>query len=207
MKHLFSLAFLASSLFFISCSTENPKFKIKNDSLGLLTKNTKVTDLETIFAEDSIVTSEGIPKLNAIMNTETAIKNDSVNKKKGIINPDLMYQKIEVFEKGGQHLLSLTPTNDSTATIENIRIYDPRYTTEKGLNINSTFKDIKEKYAIKKIITSMNNVVILLKESGLYFTIDKKELPESLRYDSSLNIEEVQIPDAAKIKYMMLAWE
>ncbi|WP_047416197.1 hypothetical protein [Cellulophaga sp. Hel_I_12] len=207
MKHLFSITFLANTLFFIGCSTENPKFKIKNDSLGLLTKNTKVTDLETIFAEDSIVTSEGIPKLNTIMTTETAIKDDSVNKKKGIIDPDLMYQKIEVFEKGGLHLLSLTPTNDSTATIENIRVYDPRYTTEKGLHINSTFKDIKEKYAIKKIITSMNNVVILLKESGLYFTIDKKELPESLRYDASLNIEEVQIPDAAKIKYMMLAWE
>ena len=53
----------------------------------------------------------------------------------------------------------------------------------------------------------MNNVVIILKETGVYFTIDKKELPESLRYNSSINIEAVQIPDAAKIKYMMLAWE
>ena len=175
MKHLSSIAFLASSLFFIGCSTENPKFKIKNDSLGYDLTN------------------------------ESSNKDEIANE--NAIKDDFIYQKIEIFEKGGAHLLSLTPTKDSIPKIENIRIYDPRFTTEKGLNINSTFKDIKEKYAIKKIITSMNNVVILLKETGLYFTIDKKELPESLRYDSSLNIEEVQIPDAAKIKYMMLAWE
>jgi hypothetical protein len=53
----------------------------------------------------------------------------------------------------------------------------------------------------------MNNVVILLKDSDLYFTIDKKELPESLRYNANTKIEEVQIPDKARIKYMMVGWD
>jgi hypothetical protein len=48
--------------------------------------------------------------------------------------------------------------------------------------------------------------VVLIKYSDIYFTIDKKELPSSLRYASSVNIEAVQIPDTAKIKYMMLGW-
>lgn len=204
MKHILSVALIATSLFFINCTTENPKFKVNKDSIGLLTKNTKISDLETIYAEDSIVTGAGIPKLKNSLNAEIPVQNDSV---KSIINPNLNYQKIEIYEKGGLHLLTLTPATDTTSTIENIRIHDVRYTTDKGLNMNSTFKDIKEKYSIKKIITSMNNVLILTKDSGLYFTIDKKELPESLRYDTSVNIEEVQIPDTAKIKYMMLAWE
>ena len=52
----------------------------------------------------------------------------------------------------------------------------------------------------------MNNVVVLLKDSDLYFTISKDQLPSSLRYASSVNIEAVQIPDEAKIKYMMVGW-
>lgn len=207
MKNFFSFALLVCATLLINCKNENPKFKITKDNIGLLTKTTKIIDLETIYAEDSIVTDSGIPKLNRGFNTDDNTKSDSLDSKNTIINPDFTYQKIEIYEKGGLHLLSLTPSKDTIASIENIRVYDPRFTTEKGISINSTFKDIKDNYSIKKIITSMNNVVIILKENGLYFTIDKKELPESLRYDTSLNIEEVQIPDAAKIKYMMMAWE
>lgn len=49
--------------------------------------------------------------------------------------------------------------------------------------------------------------MVLLKDNDLYFTIDKKELPESLRYNANNNIEEVQIPDNAKVKYMMIGWD
>jgi hypothetical protein len=113
--------------------------------------------------------------------------------------------KIEVYEKGGGHLLSISSTNDSVPMIENIRIYDPRYSTAEGVNVLSTFKDIKDKLKIKKVITSMNNVVILLNDSDLYFTISKDELPAELRFNNS-DIDVVQIPDKAKIKYMMIGW-
>jgi hypothetical protein len=204
MKKMLLVALLATPILFFNCENENTNFKITKDAIGQITKDTKVSDLETLFATDSIVAENGVPNINLGFNLkdeEAKTENESV------LNDNLVYDKIEVFEKGGLQLLSLTPTKDSIPKIENIRIYDPRYKTDKGLTINSTFKDITEKYTIKKIITSMNNVVILIKENGLYFTIDKKELPESLRYDSNLNIEAVQIPDAAKIKYMMLAWE
>ena len=51
----------------------------------------------------------------------------------------------------------------------------------------------------------MNNVVILLHDSDLYFTISKDELPAELRFNNS-DIDVVQIPDKAKIKYMMIGW-
>ncbi|WP_158974178.1 hypothetical protein [Cellulophaga sp. L1A9] len=207
MKKILSLAFTATSLLFLNCESLDTKFKIGTGVIGQLTKDTKITDLETIYAEDSIVAEDGIPNIKLQLGLKNEILNDDVIDTTNTIKSNFIYNKIDIYEKGGKQLLSLTPTRDSIPKIENIRIYDPRYVTDKGISTMSTFKDIKEKYSIKKIITSMNNVVILLKDSGLYFTIDKQELPSSLRYDSSANIEEVQIPDAAKIKYMMLAWE
>jgi hypothetical protein len=203
MKNILSVALIATSLLFLNCEKEITKFKITNDSIGLLTKEIKISDLETLYAGDSIVATNGVPKMN--LSTVTSESKD--DKSERIIKDGFKYQKIEIFEKGGAHLLSFTPSKDSVPTVENIRIYDPRYKTDKGITINSTFKDIKDNYSIKKIITTMNNVVILLKDAGVYFTIDKQELPASLRYNSSTNIEEVQIPDTAKIKYMWMAWE
>jgi hypothetical protein len=53
----------------------------------------------------------------------------------------------------------------------------------------------------------MNNVVIFIQNSDIYYTISKEELPASLRYVGSTNIEAVQIPDKAKIKYVMVGWD
>jgi hypothetical protein len=38
-------------------------------------------------------------------------------------------------------------------------------------------------------------------------TIDKKELPEELRYNPSLKIDPSQIPDEATFKYFMIGWD
>ncbi len=179
---------LIPSLFFIllivGCEKEIDKtFLITKESIGKLDKVSLVRDLEIIYANDSIV-------------KDTTYINLANNSK-----------KVKVFEKGGKHLLTLTPNSDSIPTIENIRIEDPRFVTEQGVGLKSTFKDIKEHYTIRKVITSMNNVVILLDDSDIYFTISKEQLPSSLRYASSVNIEAVQIPDDAKIKYMMVGWD
>ncbi len=166
------------------CKKEvDTNFLITNNSIGELYRISLSRDLGVIYAADSIVRDTSV--INLANNTK----------------------KVRIFEKGGKHLLTLTPSSDSIPTIENIKVEDPRYVTEKGVNLKSTFKDIKDNYAIRKIITSLNNVVILLKDSDLYFTIDKSELPSSLRYASSANIEAVQIPDGAKIKYMMIGWD
>jgi hypothetical protein len=49
--------------------------------------------------------------------------------------------------------------------------------------------------------------VIFPKGSDLYFTIGREELPASLRYNTEAEIEAVQIPDQARIKYLMAGWE
>lgn len=169
-------------ILFSSCNKgADTNFDITKDHLGPLSKTTRIAQLDSIFANDSIV------RPGDVLNEESASG------------------KIDIYEKGGAHLLSISPTNDSVAMIENIRIYDPRYSTLEGVNVMSTFKDIKDKLVIKKVITSLNNVVILLKDSDLYFTISKDELPAEMRFNNT-DIDVVQIPDKAKIKYMMVGW-
>ena len=180
-KILFIFSILLALIF--SCKKEvDTSFLITKNRVGKLDRISLARDLEVIYAQDSV-------KKDTIV---LYLANNS--------------KKIKIFEKGGKHLLTLTPSSDSIPTIENIRIEDTRFVTEKGIGLSSTFKDIKDNYAIRKIITSMNNVVILLKDSDIYFTIDKKELPSNLRYASNKNIEAVQIPDEAKIKYLMIGW-
>lgn len=178
------LIFSSLILFLISCESEkDTAFLITKDAIGKLDKISLARDIEVIYENDSIVKDSAI----------VYMANNS--------------KKIKVFEKGGRHLLTLTPSSDSIPTIANVRIEDSRFTTELGVGLNSTFKDLKDNYKIRKVITSINNVVILLKDNDVYFTISKDQLPSSLRYASSVNIEAVQIPDNAKFKYMMVAWD
>lgn len=164
-----------------SCQKDT-SFLITETSVGPLTQSTPVKEMGGTFVKDSIV-------------------GDTVQ-----INLGASPKKIEIFEKGGKHLLTLIANSDSIPTVENVRIMDPRYVTEKGIGLKSTFKDIQDKYDIKKIVTTLNSIVVFPKGSNLYFTIDKEQLPENLRFSNS-DIEAVQIPDDAKIKYLMLGWE
>ncbi|MGB5170083.1 hypothetical protein [Eudoraea sp.] len=184
MKKIHLIFVLAFSLLLTFCKEEkDTTFLINSDRVGNLQRTTKVIEVDSIFQADSIIKEENRIAIGSFPT------------------------RFNIYEKGGKHLLTLTPNNDSIATISLVRIYDPRYLTKEGVGLSSTFKDIKKNYVIKKIVTSLNNVVIFIENSDLYFTIDKEELPASLRYDTSINIEEVQIPDDAKIKYLMVGWD
>jgi len=183
MKKLFFTLTIAS-LFLTSCEKEVNPFLISNQNIGLLTDSTQIKDLKLIFANDSIAN---------FTTTDAYLKNGS---------------DIEIFEKGGKKLLELSPnhTIDSTATIETIKIIDPRYKTEKGISTESTFGDIKAKHKISSIQNTLRNVVIFVNENNTFFTIDKKELPSDFQFKVSQKIEANNIPDSAKIKYFMVGW-
>ena len=182
MKKLYIALSAVTIVFFASCKEKDTTFLITENQIGPLLKKSPVSEIETIFSNDSIVQDSLKTQLTSSL------------------------RKIDIYEKGGKHLLTLTPNQDSIPTIENIRIFDSRYVSEKGIGLQSTFKDIKTHHEIKKIVTTLNSVVVFPKESNLYFTLDKNDLPASLRYTSS-NIEAVQIPDETKIKYLMMGWD
>ncbi|MCF8274905.1 MAG: hypothetical protein K9I95_13855 [Flavobacteriaceae bacterium] len=172
------------SLIFASCSKEQDPFQIGKQHIGLLTDSTQVKDLKAIFSKDSIVKS---------LNDTEFTRN---------IND------IEIFEKGGKKLLSISPRNpsDSTSYIQSVRVFDPRFKTDKKLSTESSFKDIANNYKITRIDNLINSIVVTVNEINASFTIDKKELPANMRFDMSLKIEAVHIPDNAKIKFFFLNW-
>ena len=181
-----SIVVLFLSLVIVSCSPEKKQdpFLIAKHNVGTLTDSTKVSELELVFANDSVV------KMN---NTD------------GFTGQNRDY---EVYDKTGQKLLVLTPEKfkDSSATITNIMVMDDRFKTDKNISKLSTFKDIQDSYKISNISNLIRTVVISVDEINASFTIDKSELPANLRFDMDATIEAVQIPDNAKIKYFMLHW-
>ncbi|WP_046758337.1 hypothetical protein [Kordia jejudonensis] len=183
MKKFLFLGIIMISL--ASCAKKEDPFLIQKDQIGKLHKEITVQQLDSIYANDSLVKRIG--------------EGDYVQ-----AGDD----KYLIYEKGGKQLLTITPRqqHDTNEKIKTIQIHDDRFKTAKGISTKSTFKDIRENYTIKNIYNTMNTIVVIV-DSNEYFTIDKKELPEDLRYNPSLNIEAVQIPDAAKIKYFMINWE
>ncbi|MCB0398659.1 MAG: hypothetical protein KDD26_03370 [Winogradskyella sp.] len=185
MKNTF-FTILIVTVLITSCSNEKPvdPFLVKKHNIGLLTDSTTVKELDAVFSNDSVV--------RYISGDEFA----------GSVNV------IEIFDKTGKKLLDLSPKEalDSTSVISSVRINDQRYRTEKNISLLSTFKDIKDNYKISKIDNLINSVVVSVNEINASFTIDKKELPSSLRFDMDATIDPIQIPEKAKIKYFMIHW-
>ena len=179
------IAIVSGTLLFIQCKEEINPFLISNDSVGALTRGMTIKEIDSIFAQDSIV------KLYA-QNEELPTQGE-----------------VEIYDKNGTKLVSISPVtnNDPDALISNFQFFDPRYKTDKGLNLSSTFKDIKANYKILNIETTISTVVIFLEDNDLFINIDKNELPENFRYNPNLVIDVTNIPDEAKIKYFMLSWK
>ena len=160
-----------------SCSSgESDPFHIEPDRVGKLQRSTRISQLDSIYVADSLVLTMG------------------------------MNSGFQVFEKGGALLLTLSPASDTLERIGNIRIHDKRFTTEKGITLESTFAEVTAKYEIQKVITSFKNLVVLLKDTDVYFSISREDLPSDLRFTTD-PIEAVQIPDTTPIKYLMVAWD
>ena len=66
---------------------------------------------------------------------------------------------------------------------------------------------MKKSYEISGVQNAINSVVVFLKNSDIYLTIDKKQLPENIRYNYNAKIEETQIPEEASFKYFMINWD
>lgn len=164
-----------------SCNSTPDPFSIEPNRVGKLSRNHRLAELDSIYASDSLVRDSSLVSMG-------------------------MNSSIQVYEKGGKLMLTLSPATDTLNRIGNVRIQDPRFTTEKGITSESTFGEVTSKYEIQKIITSFKNLVILLKETEVYVTISREDLPGDLRF-SNAPIEAVQIPENTPIKYLMVAWD
>jgi len=174
------------SFLFVQCAKEN-QYLIEKGKVGYLTKETSMLDLVTIFKNDSIVSNLSI--------------NDSNNEGRLFsVNDD----EYEIFSITGDKLLEISPAtkNDSLSKIKSIQIFDRNYKTDKGISLQSTFKEINENYMVNKVETTLTSATLFIDELNATIAIDKKELGLN-----SFSREEVtldQIPDIAKIKYFTI---
>ena len=97
-------------------------------------------------------------------------------------------------------MLTIIPKEqlDSTSTIKSIEIFDDRYQTKSGLNINSTFQEINANNKISKVESTFSSATLFIDELNATMAIDKEEL--GLKDFSTQKVSIEQIPDLAKIK-------
>lgn len=173
------------TLLLIACQKQDDPYLITKDSVGLLTKDVQVRELDSVYANDSLV--------------------QAVNESEYFSSSN----EIRIYDKSGKQLLLLEPVQafDSTSTIGYIQVLDPRFETAEGLSTQSSFQEVVENYTISRIENTLSAAVIFIDELNIYITIDKKELPPELRYDTETVIQASQIPDNAKFKYFMIGWE
>lgn len=180
-KYIFILSFVL--IIISACNSTINEFSIDETRVGKLSQNTKISELSAIYANDSIAT------------------NDAAGLKDGSLTSNLF-----LFDNNGKQLLRLRPKGDSTQTIGSIRVYDTRFTTSNNISIGSSYKELKSVGTIDKILPAFNSISITIKGSSIYYTINRNELPDVLKYDRSATIEAIQIPDQALISNIMIQW-
>ena len=178
-KIINSLLMCAIAILLVQCG-DNGKFKVAKGQVGALTKTTTVKDLDKIFEKDSIVKilSEGVKGSNYFQDDDEYL----------------------IYEKGGKHLLTVVPKEqlDETSTLKSIEIFDARYKTESGININSNFGEINANAKISKVETSILSATLFIDELNTTISIDKEEL--GLKGFTLQKVSLEQIPDLAKPK-------
>lgn len=170
------------ALFIVSCGEDNT-YSITENTVGPLTKASKISELSTLFKNDSLVDGAG---------------------DNNFITPQ---GDVMVYEKGGKKLLQIIPAeNNYDSKVKTIQVYDPRYITAEGITVNSTFKDISSSYEIRSVENLIGSIVIFVKGSDAYFTMDKKKIGIGSIFDTETKIEISQIPDDTPIKYFQIGW-
>lgn len=173
---------LLLALFLANCSSENDMM-IEKGRVGKLNHKTTIQDLQEIFSKDSIVSTS--PNIEANEDEELfSISNEYL-----------------VYNSEGKKLLEIEPTDetDSLSTIKSVQIFDSNFKTEKGISLESTFREIIENYDINKVETSLTSATLFIDELNATIAIDKKELGINQFSREQVTID--QIPDIARIKF------
>ena len=174
-----------SVLFFIliGCNSHS-NFVIEKGKVGQITHETTIKELTTIFKQDSIVStlSEGALGDDYFQDEDT----------------------YKIFEKGGKHLLTITPQEqlDSTSTIKSVEIHDIRYHTKNNINLQSNFSEINATTNKIRVESTLQSVTLFLDELNATVAIDKEELGLSNFSTQKVLLE--QIPDLARMKSFVI---
>ena len=187
MKNYFKILSISLiSIFFVQCSGETP-FLIEKNTVGKINSEHLVSDIETLFAKDSVVTrlSEG-----------------------DLGGEDTKYLQDEdqylIYSKEGKHLLTIVPRvqHDSTSKIKYVEIINSQFKTEKELSLRTPFKEINHQYMVNKIEMSLASITLYIDELNATISMRKNDIGINPFDTKKVHLE--QIPDLAKINHFTI---
>lgn len=178
-----NIVFFVFVILLTSCNSVDKKFLITQNSVGVLNDKITIKQLDSIYAKDSLV--------------KTALENEFRY---------VSSERFLVFDKSQKNqLLELTPSamkENLEQNIVSVQIFDSRFSTEKGINLNSTFSEIKKVYPELEVETLISTINVTPKGSSHYFVYDKKDLNPINSDNYTIN----DIPNEAKMTRFFVGW-
>jgi len=174
------LSILGLFLVITSCQKDT-RFLIAKNKLGNLNHTSKVYQIDSLLANDSVVKTNA---RNAFGGTLTSVVED-----------------IKVYDTSEKQILNIKPfgSMDTLSKIRSIRVLTEKYKTKNGIGLGSTYKDLKTFYDVNSIQSLANSFIITLKDINVVVSFDRKVLPGEVRFDMEADIKPTMIPDDAKI--------
>ena len=171
-----------TSIIFVQCA-KTDEFLIEKNRVGKVCSLDVVSDIDNLFASDSIV-----------KNLTSANENSRFGQ-----NDEYL-----IYSKDGKHLLTLVPkvAQDSSSTFKYVEIFAPEFKTIKELSLKTPFKDINAGYMINKVETTLSSATLYIDELNATLTIDKKDL--GINSFSTQKVQLEQIPEMAKVKNLTI---
>ncbi|MBS9774138.1 MAG: copper resistance protein NlpE N-terminal domain-containing protein [Tenacibaculum sp.] len=121
---------------------------------------------------------------------------------------DDVYDDYEIYTNNNKHLFTLTPkdTANTKQKINRVLIRSPFFKTDKGINIKSTYKEIKNAYTINKIEPTREYIVLIVNEINASFSISKTHLQKGWWNDKMKKVNRDKIPENAQVDSFILWW-
>lgn len=180
---LFTLLF-----FLVSCNQDNDYLIAKNQ-LGQLDNTTQIHQIKSVLNSDSVELVYATTPYGKII--KSTIK------------------RVLVYDTTGQQILNLKPSKalDSLSQIRSIRVLSKRYKTKNGINLGSSFAEIKKYHDVSNIQSSPRSIVISLRDLNASISFDRSVLPGDIQFDREAEIKPTMIPDNAKINRLWLNFD
>lgn len=166
-------------------NTEKEEFLIAPNQVGIIKKGMTIKDLHSLFSENQIKK----------IKTKSELTADA---------SDNFY----VYDKQNRLLLIASPQtkNDEGSRITRIVIKDKRYTTEKGIGLQSNVGEIRAAYENTDFIPSLDEIIMFVPEIDANFEINPRHLKHKVWDDSTGMIVADSIPAQTGVTTLAIFW-
>ncbi|KAA9326005.1 hypothetical protein [Adhaeribacter soli] len=204
----FSCSVVALALLF-SCSSENkPTATTQIDSSKDLTDTIATTpkpDPKIIEAEQYTLTTGHAGKIKLNMSSDSLKAMVPAENLKTVqrVLEGVPYTAYELRNaQSGNQLLLLAEEScaNQNCTIFRIRVVSPKFKTDKGVRVGSTFADVKNAYPLSFIGIGESDYVAVSDENKMTFTLDITHFPPK----ELAKVKPEEIPDSTKVTSIML---